>query len=308
MDLKLNLPDDLAKRLGPHEDRLVHILELGLRSLAIEDEDSETEADGLPAAWQTAHGELVRLRKTDSPLPSAEELIAYHRGKLDPAEEEKLLDRLALDAEAARDLLDFIWFDSHQASRADPGSPDTAQALRRFRARLAEVPKTEPTVHPFPIPAAPQKVTLPLSRFRRHRWLGWAAALLLVVGVLWIPWWLGAPADRSSPRYAAVIEVTASRGARPFPVSKDVGEILLILPHVESGSEQGRLRILTANGEVVYDDVLRRSADPWSRLYLRLPAERFGPGTYRIEVSTSAQDTLPELRELQFSIEDPAAP
>jgi hypothetical protein len=288
MEKTLHLPDELADRLAQREDQLGRILELGLRVVEREEGELGSEPDEeLPAVWEDALADLMsqQRRASEEPPPSPEEVIAYYRDELDPGEREKWLERLALHPDAVRDLVDLIEF-----GRA--GEPtarelqETQEALRSFRTRVGGG----------------------VSPPRRVPWLAWAAVLALAVGASWIPWLWDRQTPPSSPRYAAVIDVAASRGARPFPVSEEAQEILLILPlEVAAGSERGTLQITTADGDVVYRGTFHITGDRWSRLCLSLPRDRLQPGTYRIEITIAATDARPGIREYRFAIEDPAA-
>lgn len=285
MKTTLNLPDDLADRLSRHEGQVERILELGLRLVDSEGEALDADVgDELPTGWRAPVADLIRQRRRDSGAipPSDEELFAYHRGDLPPDEEEKLLDRLTLHPEAVRDLVDLVAFDRDQTPSTSE-QRETTQALHAFRARLEG----------------------PGPRSRRNLWLAAAAVLALAVGASWIPSLLDRQVDPAGLRYAAVIDIAASRGARPFPVPRDAPEILLILPlEVSTEVENGTLRITSATGDEVYRDTFQQQHARWSRLYLSLPRALLEPGDYRITVA--APDARQETLEFRFAIEDPA--
>lgn len=290
MEKTLNLPDALADRLRGREDQLGQILELGLQAVEREDEDLEPDVDDeLPAAWRAELATVMSRRRQSSeePPPSLEELIAYHRGELEPAEEEKWLERLALHPESVRDLADLIDFDRDEIPTAQQAQ-ETAEALRLFRARA-------------------RRSASPPSR--RLRWIALAAVLVIAVGASWISWLLGHQEPASGPRYATVIDVATSRGARPFPVSEDAQEILLILPvDMTAEPRQGTLQITADDGDLVYQDTFQVTGDRWSRLYVSLPRDHFPPGSYRIEITTSGQNDAPDTQEFRLAIEAPAPP
>ena len=293
MEKTLNLPDDLADRLSRREAELERILELGLQIVEREDSEIDTGAAGsaddevLPAILQdvlNAHMNQRRRASVDSPLDPAE-LIAYHRGELEPVEEERLLDRLTLDHRAVRDLVDWIEFDREE-TRSAKEQQKTTEALHSFRARVGGS----------------------ASRSRRYRQVVLAAGLAVAFGAAWTLGLVTSRAKVSGPRYAAVIDVAASRGARPFPVSEDAQEILLILPlDAATGTEMRTLQITGIDGGVVYQETFRVTEDHWSRLYLALPRDHLAPGTYRLEVTTAAAHARPEDREYRFAIENPAS-
>jgi len=307
MEFTLNLPDELADRLPLHEDRLALVLELGLQVLRAE--EAEVESDLLPG-WRAALMEVLRRRDSRGEPPTVAELLAYHRGTLEAEAVGDLLERLILHPQAARDLLDLIEFEapddvSDSAPNVAPNAaPNTASnivdieskgpasaALQTFRARVTgladrEMASGAPFDEPSDESSEEQAQVIPFPP-PSLRWVGWAAALLLVLGTLWM---VGLPGQGTSLDYgldyATIIEVTANRGTREFPVSEKSKEILIVLPRAESAQAgKGRLRVFDARGEVVYEQAFLGLDDPWSRLYVRLPRADLGVGTFRIEIS-----------------------
>jgi hypothetical protein len=324
MEFTLNLPDELADRLPLHEDRLALVLELGLQVLRAE--EAEVESDLLPG-WRAALTEVLRRRDSRGEPPTVAELLAYHRGTLEAEAVGDLLERLILHPQAARDLLDLIEFEAPDAvSDSAPNvAPNAAlnaipsivnieskgpasAALQTFRARVAGLADHETASGaPFDEPSDEQAQVIPFPP-PSLRWVGWAAALLLALGSLWV---VGLPRQGTNLDYgldyATIIEVTTNRGTREFPVSETSEEILIVLPRAESAQTgKGRLRVFDARGAVVYEQAFLGLDDPWSRLYVRLPRVDLGVGTFRIEISPDSP--ADDHREYWFTILIPPPP
>ena len=90
--LTLKVPDELAERLRHHEDRLVNILELGLRELTAEREGRfQGAAEVLEfLASLPSPEEILKLRPSEHLASRIEQLLEKNRaGKLEPREEEE---------------------------------------------------------------------------------------------------------------------------------------------------------------------------------------------------------------------------
>ena len=133
--------------------------------------------------------------------PSPEELLAYRDGRLDPAERQRMEERIAVHPEAARALADLAAFPNVEAA---PGTPELSDEeigdrWQAFREKLPELPKPAPVV---------------AMRDRRRSFftLKLAAAILMSLAIGGIAGFLGGRASRDLPGSAINVKT-----AEPAP-------------------------------------------------------------------------------------------
>lgn len=135
--------------------------------------------------------------------PSPEELLAYRDGRLEPAERQRLEDKIAIYPDAARALADLAAFPVVEPS---PGAPELSDEeigarWQTFRQRLPERP-------PEPVRAAPRVETGVRRRWYRSPFLKLAAAALIGLAVGWAAGFLGSrPAREHAPGPESAINV-----------------------------------------------------------------------------------------------------
>lgn len=297
MEFKLQLPDRLARRLRHREEELPELLELGLRAAEEREpwttHDSEDDdSAGLPPEWRSALAEVMRQRQDEAETPSvsADEILLYQDGGLSAEEEEEKLERILADPDAFRDLLDYADFRREAEGDVHTG-PEPSDALKRFRATVAkEQPESRGSV-----------------------WMALAAALVIALGLV-IYYSMMNRSVASEPFFASVIDVSTSRGARPFPVTPGARVLLILPPETEVRSVDGRrIEILDIGGNVIFAKKYRSIASPDSRLSIPLPGTLLEPGTYRVRITADAsgegghavEEDL--VQEYRFSIDDATA-
>jgi hypothetical protein len=270
MELTLNLPDEMVSRLRPHENRLGQILQLGLE------------------AFETA-------------APTPEELLAYAQGELDDEARADLMERLALDADAVDDLLDFHHFEELEPPSAEHAlsDHDVSEALGAFKKRVGA--EQDPVEVESEGPARSVARAKPLTARRPGRYrpvLAMAASLLLAVGALWIL--------RPVPKTTGLLldtqlELNSARGGRTFSLPPEAENVLLVLPATDLlAGHPGQMRISASRGEVVYQkEVLGTGSD----IFLALPGKKLPTDSYRLEIIDST--TGERVHELEFEIRVP---
>ncbi len=280
--------------------------------------------DKTPISFQTAVRKWTeeRRRGLADPLPDPEDMVAYREGKLEPDATAALRERLALQPGAARELLDLASFDEMQPPSADYrlSDADVQDALVAMRARIRlegesqDALQTEPAVAK-PVGEEPQAevIPFPAERVRRLQTVARAAAmaalLTLVVGASWIVKLYGRLEEATGPRYAQVIDVAPTRGARPYAVSPDAEHVLLVFDGAGLGTyRRGQLVFSTAAGEVLHQSDLTASEDSGSLLTLELLRDLLPEGTYRAEVFGIDSEGRHPLREYRFEIEASVSP
>ncbi len=268
-------------------------------------------------AWAKAE-----RRERNEELPAPEELVAYHAGELDGEANEELQRRLAFDPEAAREFLDLTDFARLQAP--DEGhqlsEEDVQDALTTFRERVR---RDEGSYENRRLPSAPAELvaSLPPSANlypfpaehvqalrRRANLLAAAVLALAVVGGSW-GWSLYHQLARySGPRYAAVIDVEATRGERPHTISQQAEQILLLVHGADlSPYRRGLLEVVAESGEIIATFELNATPDQGSLLYLPLPRELLPVGSYRIRIY-GADEGRPLVKEIRWALEVSQSP
>lgn len=180
---------------------------------------AEADAGGLPDAVGAGAGQA-----------DPEELLAYLRGELAPADEERLARRLVADPAAARALLDLAELEA-AAGAADEGhlaDPETRAGWRDLQQRLPQPPPApQPPIHRSWLPAW----LLPAA----------AALLLLTSGGLALR---VAQLERAlrEPAAVTVLELVASRSDAPRVEVAPGGWLALTLdPGLAAGESCGDL-------------------------------------------------------------------
>jgi hypothetical protein len=94
--------------------------------------------------------------------PSPEELLAYRDGRLDPAERQRIEERIAIHPDAARALADLAAFPDVEPAPGTPNLSDEeiGDRWQAFREKLPELPAPTPAIE---IRARPGRRGLPLT-------------------------------------------------------------------------------------------------------------------------------------------------
>ncbi len=274
--------------------------------------------DKTPISFETAIRKWAeeRRRGLADALPDPEEMVGYRAGKLEPDAEAALQERLALHPAAARELLDLASFErlqppdeQHRLSEAD-----VEEALVAMRARIRLEDEKQDIRQgglEEPVVDEPQAeiIQFPAKRLRTLRATvrisAMAALLAIVVGASWIGALYRKLEEAAGPRYATVIDVETTRGARPYAASPDAERILLVIHGVDLRSfARGRLEISTDGGEVLRQHDFTASEDEASLLTLDLPRDVLPDGTYRVEVFGLDSEGRHPLKEYRFGLED----
>lgn len=238
------------------------------------------------AATLSRLAEQERQERGTSP-PAPEELVAYHEGELDESAREALQSRLALDPDAAREYLDLKHFGNLQPpddeNRLSERDVETARA--RILARIQR--EEEASREPRAVRSARSQAEPVLLPRRGGQMFRIAAVILAMVAAGWIALLYRALEERSGPRFAPVIDLNATRGARPYLVPSQAERIHLIFHGAELAAQtRGELEITTDEGEVIRSFELEPAPAPAgdSLLNLTLPRSLLPDGTYRAAV------------------------
>ncbi len=232
-------------------------------------------------------------RSPDSQVrhPSAEEIVAYARGELPEAEDQRFKDHLVHCRDCARIVLDL-------AGEADPADPELGAAWAEIRERIEQAPAVEP------VPIRTRRAPLP-------RWAA-AAALLaagLISGLLLgrASWWQPGTPGTIAAQGATSLNLLPEgylRDAGPGAVlelSRTLGPVVFRLLIVELG-EIGAVTAEIRDGEggvVTRVGDLRQDKD--GLVVLIAPREVFSVGNYEISLLPSTDD-LTELGRFQFTV------
>ena len=230
-------------------------------------------------ALSLALADDARNRAGELELPSAEELLAYHEGRLDPDREAAIGRILVASPEAARRLLDVV-----ELAAAEPPAKDaptelaTAAAWRRLAPQLAP---SAALAAEAPSPAeAPSLATLA----RPHGWMALAAALaLLSVGLGWRLFELERALRKPVANLATLELPATTRSGAPlsFVLESPGAPLRFVLAPTEScPSYRAELNRVRSGPTVVIDDLRR---DSFGLLTFLLPAP--SPGEYLVRLS-----------------------
>jgi hypothetical protein len=152
--------------------------------------------------------------------PNPEELLAYRDGRLDPAERQRIEERIAVHPDAARALADLAAFPDVEPA---PGTPELSDEeigdrWQAFRQKLPELPEPAPVI----------------ARGERRRsffTLKLAAAILVSLAVGGIAGFLGGRASPSRDLEESAINVRIAElapegegGARSAPITLEMPE------------------------------------------------------------------------------------
>lgn len=218
-------------------------------------------------ALSLALADDARNRAGEFELPSAEELLAYHEGRLDPEREAALGRILVASPDAARRLLDVVEFAAAVPPAKDaPTELATAAAWRRLAPQLAA--------------EAPSTTTLA----RPRGWMALAAALaLLSVGLGWRLFELERALRKPVANLATLELPATTRSGAPlsFALESPGAPIRIVLAPAESCPSYRAELNRTGSGPTVVIDDLRR--DSFGLLTFLLPEPV--PGDYLVRLS-----------------------
>lgn len=241
-------------------------------------------------------------------LPDPDDLVAYRDGKLGDGARESLERKLALDPAALQEYLDLV--DPSRWTAPQEGfvtsDEDLGQAFASLSRRLEDERPEAPDSDPEPRPSLASG-----SRNARKLPPGlWvsavAATILLVIAGLWISRLQRSLAEQSSPRFAAILDVHPTRGARSTPVSADAGELLLVFHDIDLGTHsQGQLEILASDGRSVLVEEIRPSPDERSLLYLPIRQEHMPYGTYQVKIFAVGQGRRQLVQDYSLNLVPP---
>lgn len=222
-------------------------------------------------ALSLALAEDARNRAGELELPSAEELLAYHEGRLDPERAAALGRILVASPEAARRLLEVVELAAAEPpAESAPTELATAAAWRRLAPQLAAA---------APL-AAPSTATLA----RPRGWMTLAAALaLLSLGLLWRIFELEKARLKPVANLATLELPATTRSGAPlsFALDHPGAPLRIVLAPAESCPSYRAELNRTGSGPTVVIDDLRR--DSFGLLTFLLPAP--APGDYLVRLS-----------------------
>ncbi len=225
--------------------------------------------------------------------PSLDELAGHRAGELSAADDERIQDHLALCHMCTRLFLDLGSFPRLET----PDGVEPACELEVAAAWRKMAPALLASAEPFSEQYGP-------GPHRRWRTFLAAAVLLVTVGAIWIGVLYRRLEERAGPQYARVIDVAASRGPRPYLVSPDAEQILLVVESFDlSAYSRGRLEI-TRKDVVLETADLDPSPDERSLLYLVLPRAQFPEGTYRLKIYGLDETGRHLLKDMRLTLED----
>jgi len=244
---------------------------------------------------------------------TADELIAYHTGKLSPAEQARMEDHLVLVPEDASLLLDLAELTAGELGHERPVSEfEQAAAWRDLRSRVA--PRDDAPPRPGPVIAFPRK----RAGIRAAPSLSWlhAVAASLLLCVLGLSGWVftlrQTVTDISRPQLNAPVEnlyASASRGEDDVTVmtlGPDDRLFTLVL--------NPAWRDLTAEPDEYQAEIVRSDGEPvWSGRGLRpnvygslsliLSRRLVADGDYRIRLYGAGEPRGEPVAEFALRIE-----
>ncbi len=250
-------------------------------------------------------------------LPTPEELVAFHDGRLDDTSRRTLRRQLALQPRAASEYVDLVHFDeleppteSHRLT-----DQDVAAAFAAIRGKIAPsspsdsvLPDSVPSDSVLPDSVPSDQVPLvqaplDISRAerlpriappgayneasRRYQQLAVAAGILVALSAVWIGVLyqkLGQAQDLvSAPRYSQVFDISVTRGAGPTSVAKQEAPILLLIHDADLEEfTHGELEISNRQGDVLLKHSVSAPQDASLPLELSVERATFPDGAYRI--------------------------
>ena len=257
--------------------------------------------------------------------PTPEELLDYRDDRLDPAARRSVEERLALDPDAARTLADLAAFPEVEPAPGTAGLSEDEVALRwqSLHEKLRALPE-QPTAPAAPKPSEPVAVQRAREDRRegsgrgepgRSRWLGLAAAALLLLAVGWIGGFVSGRVSRP-PRPEEAVQVAVAlveltpleegeeRSSPPVEVSGAPEEVVLVLG-LPAASElpEYRVEILDAQGTRLWSGGGLHPT-PLGTIDLSIRRSALPAGTSRIRLFDAERGSLLavyELRLVEFS-------
>lgn len=160
--------------------------------------------------------------------PTPEELLAYRDGRLDPAERQRIEERIAVHPEAARALADLAAFPNVEPASGTPELSDEeiGDRWQAFRERLPERPAPTPVIEIGSRRGSPFTLRL-------------AAAILVGLAIGGIAGFLGGRASRDLPESAINVRIAAELAPEgegesravpaPLEMPEDAEELVLVL-------------------------------------------------------------------------------
>lgn len=251
--------------------------------------------------WNAVNEELAaeERRKLGDP-PTVEEVLAYSRGELPPAEEERVRELLVCHPALARIM--FASAPEHEAKPGEAGYVSDEELARRLAALEERLQ----------LPAA----AAPVRRAQRGRVFGWryapiaAAAVLVIVSGLYIDALLDVrrlSRELHAPRVAADERLIVSdhrRGVGPLAVTldPDASSYTIVVP-ADGNYRNFRLEILDYETQrsVWKSDLLRRHEDDRT-FSIFFGREFLPPGDYQVVVYGVAGEREEKLDTHSFII------
>ncbi len=215
-----------------------------------------------------------------------DELIAYMDGRLSPDEEDRLRERLALDPEATRALLDLE--DPSRLDR-DAGSDAFVPSWEATRTRLEDEPDPTPAALPRIVPPV-----IPAGVHPAYRW-ALAACLPLLIGLsFWVYHPVSPPSPQAGPRANVLhtellpVDDSPTRDPDSYPAVKLAPETSHLLVIMALGDRHVypdyQVEIVDAEGASRWrQDGFRPS--PMGTFNLELPRDFLPPGRYTLRLS-----------------------
>ncbi|MES1244624.1 MAG: hypothetical protein ABUT39_23660 [Acidobacteriota bacterium] len=254
--------------------------------------------------------------------PTPEELLDYRDGRLDPAARRSVEERLVLDPDAARTLADLAAFPEVEPAPGTVELTDDEVELRwqSLQEKLRALPERPAAlaIPAAPKPSEPVAVDLPRMDRRepgRTRWLGLAAAALLILAAGWIGGFVSGRAFRSDPAVqvaVALVELTPLEegGVRSSPPAEVPGapeEVVLVLGlPAASALPEYRAEILDEQGARIWSGGGLRPT-PLGTVQLSIRRTALPAGTCRIRLLDAERGSSLAVYELRLA-EAPGSP
>jgi hypothetical protein len=281
-----------------------------------------------PALEPALRAEAARERRTLGEHLSPEHLAAYHAGELTAAEDETVRDHLALCRECAEMLLDLVKFEEFTPAGETSGLTDgeVEAAWQRIEGRL-DPPEKKSVEHVESRPRAP---VLPLRsseyevvQVRRQLRRLYALAACLLIGVVSVGFWGGRLQQKQNvlqqkqnvPRPNVVIadavsDKDRSRGQEQEGVVTPPGDDQFVLvlhpvPDEQTAFPEYGVEIRKAGASESLFGRLGGVVLTNGAYTLRLPGNRFRPGTYQVTFYGVKGGQWRELDTLSFAFAPP---
>jgi hypothetical protein len=254
---------------------------------------------------------VMAARRKELGEPTAEELLDYRDGRMDPAARQSLEERLAIDPDAARALADLAAFPEVEPAPgvAELTEEEVERRWQTLHEKLEELPP--PAAVPAPVassPAGSPRIEAPAHRAsRRAPVLRLAAAAALVLAAGWIGF-LSGRASRPSPVNVSValveltpLEESGARSLPPVNVSGSPEEVVLVLglPAANELPEY-RVEIVDAQGVRLWSGGGLRPT-PLGTVQLSIQRSALPEGTSRIRLLDGRNGSLLAVYELRLS-------